>query len=72
MGKGLSIVSPVCMYLYLCMYEHCVLMIQASRQKDRGVLYVGRLPDDFHDEQLRSFFSQFGKVTRVRMSKSQV
>ncbi|KAE8218584.1 hypothetical protein CF319_g7564 [Tilletia indica] len=35
-----------------------------------GVLYVGRLPHGFFEEQLRSYFSQFGTVTRLRLSRN--
>lgn len=35
-----------------------------------GVVYVGRIPHGFHEHQLRSYFSQFGKITRLRLSRS--
>ncbi|KAK0519139.1 nucleolar protein [Tilletia horrida] len=35
-----------------------------------GVLYLGRLPHGFFEEQLRAYFSQFGTVTRVRLSRN--
>lgn len=36
----------------------------------RGVMYVGHIPDGFFEPQMRKFFSQFGKVTRLRISRS--
>ncbi|CAD6979957.1 unnamed protein product [Tilletia controversa] len=35
-----------------------------------GVLYVGRLPHGFYEDQLRAYFSQFGTVTRLRLSRN--
>jgi hypothetical protein len=36
----------------------------------RGVVYLGHLPFGFFEAQLKSFFSQFGEVTRLRVSRS--
>jgi len=36
----------------------------------RGVVYIGRLPYGFFEDQLRGFFSQFGIVTRLRVSRN--
>ncbi|OQR77937.1 MKI67 FHA domain-interacting nucleolar phosphoprotein-like [Tropilaelaps mercedesae] len=38
--------------------------------KSRGVIYIGHLPHGFYEDQLRKYFSQFGEVTRVRVSRS--
>ncbi|SPO29508.1 related to NOP15 - protein involved in 60S ribosomal subunit biogenesis [Ustilago trichophora] len=35
-----------------------------------GVLYIGRLPKGFFEKQLKSYFSQFGEVTRLRVSRN--
>uniref|UniRef100_A0A8C1G7Q9 Nucleolar protein interacting with the FHA domain of MKI67 n=1 Tax=Cyprinus carpio TaxID=7962 RepID=A0A8C1G7Q9_CYPCA len=35
-----------------------------------GVLYVGHLPRGLFERQLKSYFQQFGKVTRIRVSRS--
>ncbi|KIL67503.1 hypothetical protein M378DRAFT_185584 [Amanita muscaria Koide BX008] len=45
---------------------------RAKRQptEDRGVLYIGRLPHGFFEDQLRGYFSQFGNVTRLRLSRN--
>ncbi|KAE9406560.1 RNA-binding domain-containing protein [Gymnopus androsaceus JB14] len=37
---------------------------------DRGVLYLGRLPHGFYEDQLKGYFSQFGNVTRLRVSRN--
>jgi nucleolar protein 15 len=36
----------------------------------RGVIYVGHIPDGFAEPQMKKFFGQFGKVTRLRLSRS--
>jgi len=35
-----------------------------------GVVYLGHVPHGFYEKEMRSFFSQFGKVTRLRLSRS--
>jgi RNA recognition motif-containing protein len=39
-------------------------------REPRGVVYVGHIPEGFAEPQMRKFFSQFGKVTRLRLSRS--
>ncbi|XP_066603325.1 MKI67 FHA domain-interacting nucleolar phosphoprotein-like [Prorops nasuta] len=36
----------------------------------RGVVYVGHIPHGFYEEEMKGFFSQFGKVTKVRVARS--
>ncbi|KAK2463456.1 hypothetical protein APHAL10511_004542 [Amanita phalloides] len=45
---------------------------KAKRQltEDHGVIYIGRLPHGFFEDQLRGYFSQFGNVTRLRLSRN--
>ncbi|KAG5722991.1 hypothetical protein E4T56_gene18004 [Termitomyces sp. T112] len=45
---------------------------KAKRQpgEDRGVVYIGRVPHGFYEDQMRGYFSQFGNVTRVRLSRN--
>ena len=35
-----------------------------------GVVYVGRVPHGFFEHEMRSYFSQFGEVSRLRLSRS--
>ncbi|KAJ7274526.1 hypothetical protein B0H12DRAFT_403027 [Mycena haematopus] len=44
----------------------------AKRQpaSDRGVLFLGRIPHGFYEEQLKAYFAQFGNVTRLRVSRN--
>ncbi|MCJ1311732.1 hypothetical protein MMC25_005405 [Agyrium rufum] len=33
-----------------------------------GVVYIGRIPHGFYENEMRSYFSQFGTVNRIRLS----
>jgi nucleolar protein 15 len=35
-----------------------------------SVLYVGRIPHGFYEDEMRSYFSQFGDITRLRISRN--
>ncbi|KAG5982107.1 hypothetical protein E4U55_002285 [Claviceps digitariae] len=35
-----------------------------------GVVYIGRIPHGFYEHQMRQYLSQFGPVTRVRLSRN--
>ncbi|KAI0310850.1 hypothetical protein OF83DRAFT_1069861 [Amylostereum chailletii] len=45
---------------------------KARRQPaaDRGVVYLGRIPHGFYEDQMKAYFAQFGDVTRLRLSRS--
>ena len=34
-----------------------------------GVIYLGHIPHGFYENQIRDFFSQFGTVNKVRLSR---
>ncbi|KAI9000667.1 hypothetical protein BD414DRAFT_472377 [Trametes punicea] len=38
--------------------------------EDRGVIYLGRIPHGFYEDEMRAYFSQFGNVTRLRLSRN--
>ncbi|PFH52900.1 hypothetical protein AMATHDRAFT_188490 [Amanita thiersii Skay4041] len=38
--------------------------------EDHGMIYIGRLPHGFFEDELRGYFSQFGNVTRLRLSRN--
>ena len=42
----------------------------ASSSHASRVVYIGHLPHGFYERELLGFFSQFGKLTRVRLSRS--
>lgn len=41
-----------------------------SKPVPRGLMMIKCLPHGFFEEQLKDYFSQFGKVTRVRLARS--
>ncbi|CAK9829551.1 MKI67 FHA domain-interacting nucleolar phosphoprotein-like [Anthophora retusa] len=44
---------------------------RVSHKNDpRGLIYLGHIPHGFYEEQMTDYFSQFGKVTRVRVVRS--
>jgi nucleolar protein 15 len=43
---------------------------KSVKQRKKGIVYIKHLPHGFQEEQLRSYFSQFGVVTRVRLARS--
>ncbi|ORZ33918.1 hypothetical protein BCR44DRAFT_118253 [Catenaria anguillulae PL171] len=36
----------------------------------RGVIYLGRIPHGFYEDEMRQYFTQFGTVTRLRLSRN--
>ncbi|KAG8691113.1 hypothetical protein FRC11_006686 [Ceratobasidium sp. 423] len=38
--------------------------------QDRGVLSLGQIPHGFYEDEMRAYFSQFGDVTRLRLSRN--
>ena len=45
-----------------------------GREKDERpkVLYIGHVPHGFYEQQMRGYFSQFGEVTRLRLSRNKM
>lgn len=47
--------------------------LKAASKDDEGgvgVVYVGRIPHGFYEHQMRAYFSQFGEITRLRLSRN--
>lgn len=36
----------------------------------RGVIYIGRIPHGFHEVEMRKYFSQFGDIINLRLSRN--
>ncbi|KAI0407033.1 hypothetical protein F4802DRAFT_555414 [Xylaria palmicola] len=47
-----------------------LLKVSESDDSEPGVVYVGRIPRGFYEHQMREYFSQFGKVNKIRMSRN--
>jgi nucleolar protein 15 len=46
-------------------------MALSERAKEvPGVVYVGHIPHGFYEHEMRQYFSQFGSVTRLRLSRN--
>ncbi|CAN6674445.1 ribosome biogenesis protein 15 [Trichomonascus vanleenenianus] len=41
-----------------------------DKKQKPGVLYIGRIPHGFYEDQMKSYFSQFGTITRLRLSRN--
>ncbi|TIB92956.1 kinase-like protein [Wallemia mellicola] len=41
-----------------------------AKKNQRGVVYVGRIPHGFYEDQMKAYFSQFGEITRLRLSRN--
>ena len=35
-----------------------------------GIVYIGHIPHGFYEKEMEAFFSQFGKVKRVKVSRN--
>jgi nucleolar protein 15 len=46
------------------------LRIKTKDRKEKGIVYIGHLPKGFNEEELKGFFTQFGVITRIRVSRS--
>ncbi|OAV97861.1 hypothetical protein PTTG_07308 [Puccinia triticina 1-1 BBBD Race 1] len=40
-----------------------------SAQEQTGVVYLGRIPQGFYENEMRAYFTQFGEVLRLRLSR---
>lgn len=41
-----------------------------KNEKERGVLYLGRIPHGFYEDEMKQYFKQFGDVTRLRLARN--
>ncbi|KAI0806454.1 hypothetical protein GGR55DRAFT_652732 [Xylaria sp. FL0064] len=44
--------------------------VSESNDSEPGVVYIGRIPRGFYEHQMREYFSQFGQVNKIRMSRN--
>lgn len=43
---------------------------KAAPTGDKGVIYIGRIPHGFYEHEMRLYFSQFGPISRLRLSRN--
>ena len=46
------------------------LRLKGDDIKKKGIVYIGHLPKGFEEGELRKFFTQFGEVSKLRVSRS--
>lgn len=42
----------------------------AKEKEETGVIYIGRLPHGFYEHEMKSYFSQFGPIRNLRVSRN--
>ncbi|KAJ1675187.1 nucleolar protein, partial [Spiromyces aspiralis] len=42
----------------------------AEKSEKPGVMYLGRIPHGFYEKEMKAYFSQFGMVNRLRLSRN--
>lgn len=45
-------------------------MASGDEKGNPGVVYVGRIPHGFYESEMRQYFSQFGTITKLRLSRN--
>ncbi|KAF3388750.1 hypothetical protein F1880_003426 [Penicillium rolfsii] len=45
---------------------------QGDAKDEPGTVYVGRIPHGFYEHQMRAYFSQFGEITKLRLSRNRL
>lgn len=43
---------------------------KASSKQKRGIIYIGRLPHGFYESELQKYFSQFGNIVNLKLSRN--
>lgn len=43
---------------------------QSGKNEGPGTVYVGRIPHGFYEKEMREYFSQFGDITKLRLSRN--
>ncbi|CAH6722361.1 ribosome biogenesis protein 15 [[Candida] jaroonii] len=45
--------------------------VEVTKNKDKkGVIYLGRIPNGFYEEEMQKYFKQFGNITRLKLSRN--
>eukprot|EP00656_Telonema_subtile_P039070 TRINITY_DN4420_c0_g1_i3.p1 TRINITY_DN4420_c0_g1~~TRINITY_DN4420_c0_g1_i3.p1 ORF type:complete len:261 (-),score=110.33 TRINITY_DN4420_c0_g1_i3:63-845(-) len=69
-GKAVPAVDKKVLAVVKKSTQHIKPQQEDSALADRGVIYLGHIPFGFFEDEMRGFFSQFGAVTRLRLSRS--
>ncbi|CAI7595439.1 unnamed protein product [Penicillium pancosmium] len=44
----------------------------AGTNEEPGTVYIGRIPHGFYEHEMRAYFTQFGEITRLRLSRNRI
>ena len=44
--------------------------VKSGAHEGPGIVYVGRIPHGFYEHEMREYFTQFGDISRLRLSRS--
>ena len=44
--------------------------LRLKSDEKKGIIYVGHLPRGFDEKELKGFFTQFGQIDKLRVSRS--
>lgn len=47
-----------------------IFLMQPAKVEEKGVVYVGRIPHGFYEKEMKGYFSQFGDISRLRLSRN--
>lgn len=45
-------------------------VVEGASSEGKGVVYVGRIPHGFYEHEMKQYFSQFGPISRLRLSRN--
>jgi nucleolar protein 15 len=45
-------------------------LAESGTTEEPGVVYIGRLPHGFYEHEMKAYFSQFGNILRLRLSRN--
>ena len=49
---------------------NAISQLATEGKAEEGVVYVGRIPHGFYEHEMRAYFSQFGSINRLRLSRN--
>lgn len=44
--------------------------VNTKQPKKRGIIYIGRIPQGFHEDEMKKYFSQFGNIINLRLCRN--
>lgn len=70
-GEDVDFVSDIAVpALYKDKAQAALEGAASSSSNNPGYVYVGRVPHGFYESQMRAYFSQFGHITNLRLSRN--